>query len=667
LSSGVWVSAYVLGGFSFEGFSADKAALLWTGAMVASFAGWGRALSRLLGREVEVDWGLRAAWGMAAFAFLGGLLVALGVATGPALRLVVGVGIGIACADVLRRRARPWELPRDPVYWGVIGAVGTLAFLSCVGSMTDRGQWWAFDDTPAYLVLPKQLADVGDMLQPFSFRRMSSFGAQSLFQAVLLVGAAPEQVHLFDRGVCGIVVVAMILGAPRGKGSSPFALRLFPAVLVLLLPNYRMNIAAVLSGTLFFFAIYRTLDLADSPSHDRRARALLVGLLVAGACALRPFFILPATGTVVLAYAIGRDRLAERGGLREIALLTGGATVLAILPWSVALLRSNGTPLYPPFHGDYRVESGFTHMVLGYHRIKMIWEELRYWEPIATIHLFFIAGLVATKNDSPAFRATFVSLLLGFLVMLVLIPISDYRDLARYAYPLELAFALAVTMRSLAAFAPASEPASMAAGFLVLAACIGELYWKHEDAQKSYDDMFEQTFNVFEGRSLLPGGGRPPMYAVGGGEYLETPTISLRAAQTYAELQRTVPEGAPILAMVEEPYRFDFRRNRVAVLDLPGVVGPRGGIPVFEGPDPVASYFRDQGYRYLALVDTVTCSELYSERAWEGHARQKPTVPQNFIATRVLDIFANLARLAQSRKRLFEAGGMVVIDLDEPA
>ncbi len=663
LSSGAWISVYVLGGFTFLGSSADKRALFWAGAMVVSFAGWGSAVALLLDVNAEVDWGLRAAWGMAVLLGLGGVLVAAGVASGPVLRLAIGVGVGILCANALRPGRKPWSPRFDAPYWGVVFIVAVLAFLTCVGSMTDRGQWWAFDDTPAYLVFPKQLFEVGDMLQPFSFRRMSSFGAQSLFQAVLLVGSAPEQVHLFDRGVCGVVVVAMILGAPHDRGSSPFVLRLLPALLVLLLPNYRMNVAAVLSGTVFFFAIYRTLDLPASATRKPRVHAAVLGLLVAGACALRPFFAVPAIATVALAYAFGKSRSIGWTPLAKQALVVGAVTLVALLPWSVALLRSNGTPLYPPFPGDYRVASRFTHLVLGYERAKMIWEELRYWEPVATIHLFFVAGLVVLKNDAPAFRASYFALLIGFLIMLVLIPISDYRDLVRYAYPLELAFVLAVAMRSLAAFAQPVEPAAMAAGFLVLVACAGELYWKHDDAQRSFDDMFEQTFNIIEGRTLLPGGGRPPMFRTDDDEVLETPFLSLHAERSYEELQHAVPPGASIVAMVEEPYRFDFRRNRVDILDLPGIVGPDGGVPVFHGSDAVARYFLAHGLRYLALVDTHTCTELYSLRAWEAHAVNKLIGPQNFIAPWILDVFANLERLTHSRKHLFEAAGMVVVDL----
>ena len=39
--------------------------------------------------------------------------------------------------------------------------------------------------------------------------------------------------------------------------------------------------------------------------------------------------------------------------------------------------------------------------------------------------------------------------------------------------------------------------------------------------------------------------------------------------------------------------------------------------------------------------------------------------PQNFIASRVLDLFANLRQLTESRKHLLDERGMVVIDLDE--
>jgi hypothetical protein len=581
------------------------------------------------------------------------------------LRLTVGVGIGVLCAHTLRPTARREQAPADPLTWGLIAIVSVLALLTCVGAMTDRGQWWAFDDSPAYLVFSKQLHQAGDMIQPFSFRRMTSLGAQSLFQAAVLVGATPEGIHLFDRGVCGIVLVALLLGAPRGRAAPPMALRLLPALLVLLMPNYRLNSAATLSGTVVLFAIYRTLDLPPSPTRKRRMHAAALGLLVALACALRPFFVLPAVAAVALAYALERPEASDRSGVPEEALVAAGVTVLAVLPWSIGLLRSNGTPMYPPFAGDYQAESGFMSVSFDYTRAKLIWDELRFWEPIETIHLFFIAALILYRRESLAFRVSCAGLVLGLTAMLVFLPGSDYRELARYLYPLELALALIVAMRALATFATPGEPGAMAAGFLVLAACSGELYWKRDEAERAYDDGFEQGFNILRGRELLPGGGRPTLFRRTEEDVMETPILSLRAEQTYTDLQRAVPAGAPILAMVEEPYRFDFRRNRVTILDLPGVAGPRGGIPVFQGAEAVAAYFHSLGFRYLTLTDTRSTLALYSLRSWETHASIK--TPQTTIAPRVLDVFGNLSQLTQSRRRVFEADGIVVIDLDQPS
>jgi hypothetical protein len=647
----VGVFVFLVGGFGLFTGIAEVRSLVWAFAMMISFSGWGATLSLLASRDTSIEVGLRTAWGMAVVVWIGGLLVAAGLATGPVLRVIVGIGIGVACANAVL--IPPPSRAKSEV-WGKAFLLFIAIFLTillCVSSLTDRGTWWSNDDTTAYLVFPKQLVEAGDMIQPFSFRRMSSYGGQSLLQAVLLVGAAPEHAHLFDKGICSAVLVAMLLGRRGEAPAAPFALRLLVAMFVLFLPNYRLNLAAVLSGTVFLFAISETLELPDSALGDPRVRAVILGLLVGAASALRPFFMLPAGLCVLLAFALRADLRGRRSVLARELFRLGAVSAVAILPWAIALLRSNGTPLFPGIAGYYLTDSGFTHLNLDFARLMTFWDALRYWEPIGTIHLFFLAALIRTRFDTPAFRASTIALLVGGLVMLALLPQSAYRDRCRYICPLELAFVLTVALRSLAAFTPRFDASSLTAGIFVVIGIIGEIYWRHEDTAKTYDDAFKEAH-------LITAGPLPEESEA----LLKTEADAQHVREVYSDIQGSIPAGAPVLAMLEEPYRLDFGRNRVAILDLPGLVGPRGGVPLYQGPDKVAEYFLGLGIRYLALVNPRQTRDLYSIGGWEEHAKTTG-MPQNALAPRVLDVFDNFEKLRGSKQKLYEQGNVVVLDL----
>jgi hypothetical protein len=641
--------AYLGAGFR-DAPASGRRALVWGAVLLVSFVGFGSAAARVVDRDVTPNVGLRAAWGMAVVLPIGALLLACRSATAPALRVLVAVGLAAFCAEAFRAGKEKSSIWTESFALWLLPVVAVLAFVLSVGALGWKGQWNSFDDMPAYFVLPKQIAQTGDMIQPFSFRRISSFGAQSLFQAMLLIGADSEQSHLFDQGLCTIVLVTMILGGGgRKSGASPFALRALVAILVLLLPNYRMNSASFASGAVFLFAIYETLEMPDTKTRSLSFLAVLLGLLVAGAWALRPFFVVPALGAVALSYLFQiRRRRGDAKRLFTEAVIATAALVLALLPWSIALLHSNGTPLFPGYHGGYRPESGHAKIVMGYERLKAMASDMGYWEPIGTMHLFFIAWLLF-RDSSPrqAARASTLALLAGFLVLEVLIPITDYRDLARYRFPLEAPFVAIVALGAFGAFGSfGPRRRALPAAAVALVATVGELFFQHEEGDEIFDGYARAAYGLVRPSAV-------------------TPPVPVPPEADYAEMQRSVPAGEPILAMLTEAYRFDFRRNPIEILDIPGSVSPGPGLPVFQGPEALSGYLLSLGIRHVAFVDPRKCETLYQLSAWQRHATNGERMMANFIAPSILDIFENLDRLSQTRHHVFDGERTAVLDLTE--
>jgi hypothetical protein len=634
------------------GGSPTRQTLVWATAVLAALTGWGSTLARLarVDPRLRPDWGLRASWGMAVVVAIGGCLLAVGVASAPVLRVVVGAGVLLQCVEMVRGGAEddgPRSAGSDPVF--VLGAaiVYALGFLVCVGSLVDLSAWYGYDDGPAYLVFPKQILETGDFLQPFSIRRMVGFGAQSLLQAVVLPGSSMGRAHLFDHGLCTVLVLALLLGLPRGQGAPPVVLRFIYAGLIIFMPNPRMNVASVLSGTVFLFALYRSIDLPAETFRSSRGRAVVTGLLVAGASALRPSFVLPAVGTVVLSHVLSRSEAKDRSATLREGALAAFVVALALLPWCVCLFRSNGTFLYPPFNGGYRPETGFTRFVLGRARLDQLRTELLNFEPIGTIHLFFLAGAVMT-DESPrrAMRASFLSLFfLGFIALLMLVPIVDFRSLARYRTPAEVAFVLVVAARAFGASSKANATRNLVGSAMVIAACCFELAWQHEDAKTSLDAYFDATYRVLS-RQELP-----------------DPLASRTRDALATSVQASVPPGEPMLVMLDDAYRLDFRRNPIEILDVPAIVSPGEGLPVFRGPSAFAEYLLAHGLRYVAYVEPRRSRDLYGRPQWEKNALDDGKMPQNFTARYVLDVFDNLDRLKRTRRHLLDESDTVVLDL----
>src|SRR4029453_362611 len=93
--------------------------------------------------------------------------------------------------------------------------------------------------------------------------------------------------------------------------------------------------------------------------------------------------------------------------------------------------------------------------------------------------------------------------------------------------------------------------------------------------------------------------------------------------RVYRDLQSHMSAGAKAVMMVDEPFRFDLRRNQMFSLDLGGGMGPSPGYPAFAGSDALRSYLIANGVRYIAYVDFTRSAELYVRGAWQNHLKHE--------------------------------------------
>ena len=63
--------------------------------------------------------------------------------------------------------------------------------------------------------------------------------------------------------------------------------------------------------------------------------------------------------------------------------------------------------------------------------------------------------------------------------------------------------------------------------------------------------------------------------------------------------QDATPEGEKILARVSRPFLMDFSRNKISTVDWPGGSGPPPGLPCFGDAEKLATYLRNQSFRFI--------------------------------------------------------------------
>jgi hypothetical protein len=612
----------------------------WLACLCFALSGWGWLVSRALGVD-DVDFGLRAMWGVAGYLAAAGVLVMLGVCSRPVTLVLVGAGLAgfgwrewVTPAPLWQSaRTAAGALRARPVVATCAIVLGAAVALQIVASLAhlDRNPW---DDDVAYTPFVQRLLQAGNLIEPFSFRRLAAYGGQTVLQAMVGARGSIVSVHALDHGLCFALLMLLLVGHARERRVPGFWLGAITLVLVLS-PDVSINTASYWSGAVCFYALYRTVALADSP------RGFAVAALVAAAtCTLRMNYLAAVVPFLAIALAFrARGRWREELRAWRLAVLVG---IAALVPWCIASFLSNHTFLYPFMQGTWNH---------GLHLQPTAWswlDELGFLftsciqsEPIAVMPVVLALLWFArdTRTARPLTALLFASVL-GFLLLAHSFTSADSYSIWRYAFGYMFALLLAFAVEGAVEDGPVAIVPL--ARWTLLAVLLVQLAFARTGVVKHYVETFQ---DLAETRHAAP--------------------ESKFEARRYRAMQAAIPEGARVAVMLDDAEYLDFRRNEIVNLDTPGWASPAPQMPSFTGPEAMRAYFLDQGIRYIAFVRGDQARYFFRREFWVWRVFYDAEVFQ-IMSSYLLDTIDTFTQLATTSKVLHDADGLVVLDLDGP-
>ncbi len=648
---------------------------LWSFVIATSFVGWGSLVALIVGSRAQakerIDLGLRMAWGAGAMALVAGFLLVPSLMNRTVAMLMVEGGVLLAIAALVREREDVWRRGRFVLRWARreprVAVVGLIVFVLLAAQYLGSIAEWhtdPYDDDIAYLTFVRKLLDTGSFPEPFSFRRLSALGSQTFFASLVSMRATPAHAHTFDRAICVLMVTLLVLGH-RSRGRRPSALFTIATVLIVpLLPVVTRNTASHYSAIAFFVALFRTMVWAgERESRAPWRTALPIALMSMVVCTLRQNYVPIAVFFLAMSYG-GRwiamrpfDKSALRAGLFE-PLLVAVMTSVALAPWMVSAYQSNQTILYPLMNGTYNkaLQLG-SDAVTAAHDLRLaIWTMLE-GVPLYTVGIFLLAAMLSreprsavdekTESRRPLFAFVIASLV-GYALLIHALSLGDPGNLGRYALGFVVAAAIATSLTTgLTRYrANVSGRRAQIAASLALLALLLQI---GRSADGSYKFFGRALKNIDEARIQAP-------------TSRETERLE---EETYAKLQLAIPQGERLAVLVDEPHYFDFRRNPIWNLDMPGYSSLPPGMPFFLGSAKLEEYFKTVGIRYLAFVRSDQSRYQYRREYWVTLLADEMEIWRTY-APYVIDFTDNLLDIATRHRHLYEKDGMVLLDLAEP-
>jgi hypothetical protein len=511
------------------------------------------------------------------------------------------------------------------------------------------------DDLPSYFHFPRLLLESGGFIEPFNFRRLSALGAaqfaQSLFWKDFTVAA---------NGVADAVLGQLLLWAAVRKIPSAVSSREQPAwigevlalaalVAAFAIPPWNATPKVLpVAGTVVLLLLTLRLSRADGAASDMRS-AMAWGLISAWLIGIRISNVpLPATLWIVGVLVAVYRRDLRQGRLLAVAALSTG---LGLLPWSLALWQSSGTPLFPLIDGNFRLP-GLSHAPLDPTGVLSA-----VGNGLWTSRVWVVAALGVLAAMRPGIRILSFQTVaaISILVAATTAASTGFEPFAAYRYCAPLVVG-SLTFLAAAVLAQRGGALVLCALVLLVATwLLVPVTFESGSGNTKVQSMETITHHIRKRAYLVAW-----VFSSPRSPGLEIPEY--RGRDSYEHAQSVLPSDARLVSAVEKPFFFRFDRQVIHTLDFPGATSPDPGMPSFSGPEALARYFVELGYTHLVSTPPRAASCLYSDRFWTMD-RNSDLPYRRRLAPYMLDFLGNAAKLKESRAVLFETPGLVVIDL----
>jgi hypothetical protein len=653
--------------------------------ILLAFIGYGSILRRLFFGSEQFGWANEAAWGMALFIMLGGVLVLTSAVSKNLINTLLFIGVLFMVIDKLPHVPRHLtslftQMQHFSNVRFVTAILYVLAFLlvgiQYLHSVNLRARA-VNDDLRSYFAYTKQLLETGSFnVDHFDLMRMSNgLGAQSLLQSLMLVNSELNNLMLIDGGVGFLICVGLIFRICSQKMlNTAWTLAILFFFLSLPLSIKQINSSSLITGMVMFLALFTFLDRNDSKATPIK-NAFIVGLLFSSACALKSNYAPPLVFALFFSYLwyVYTVRFSKQSILESV--LAPVFSLLMLLPWMLTLKRTSDT-MFWPILGSGTAETNYGSYLNGplSHGLSFAgkWEII--FKQFLTSNLFPL--LIATgvsvflivKIRQRAMAHVYIlGALLGALSILLSFDITNSSNSGpfdRYIF-VAVSAALLIAFLELASCASGqnikeTNPALSKAGYF------GMLFGKWREKFVIFiitAALISYMWGIYTGsQSLQP---------------YQTLIADLKTAADKVEIipeteyarhknaQATVPAGEAIFSSDIYTLLYDYNRNKILNASVSGGASPPPGMPYFQDPEAAAAYLLANGVRYISYhyVDHAgypTASNLWRLEPNRLYLR-RAMIRLKFALDQVL------GELGASRNRIYDDGTLFIIDLKTPS
>lgn len=609
----------------------------------------------------KADLGWQGSFGLCFSVIVGGVLNLAGQISKTLILVYIAAGFFlflfslIICRKIFLQQLLYWwtQIKTSKLLAGMLIVLVLTIFVRYTSSVGFFSSY-NLDDQHGYMVFPAKMIATGSLGEdPFSERRVvSSLGGKYFLDTIILSGASFKNLHLMDKGIGFIIFLFLLAGLIREKRIHiGFGLAIL--LLVSFIPSPSGNITSFYTAAVLFLAIFRFFLEDEDPRQSSFLKIIPFTIFVATVSVLKSNLVFPCAALFIGYFALKL----KFSSWREVGKECIFASILAslfLLPWMLAMKHSSGTFFYPFLGKGYEgsaygtfLSHYFEFNAYGFMRLgSEIVLGLGLFMPF--VFLFAIWLRVKASNNKNYAVLSLLSVLIGILAMIY--GIGGY-SLYHYSFAYLLP-AILFSLILLFSEKGISDGKSQTSNIFVASMVMMFLFGAYIQKNIVFLESIKQ--NIIAEKYVISGNNS-------GFDFFGANFALQAELAQYKALQLSIPAGESILSRLDRNFLFDFNRNQVYIIDIPGGASLPPGMPSFLGSEKLAQYFVTKGIKYVAYSYG---NEANFKRASVSSMLRPHVNPLLRTETQhSLDFQDNLMSLYKTREIVYDDGKNFVLNL----
>jgi hypothetical protein len=514
----------------------------------------------------------------------------------------------------------------------ILSSLGTLYIyiISCLNKQYNSG-----DDFEGYFSFVSKLLQTGSLgNDPFSARRMvSSLGGQTFLDSLTLTFNSVDFLHVTDSGLGLLILLSTTFSYYRMK-KWRLSSNLVLVFCIAAINPLAVNITSIYTLSAIIFVLITFILKNDQKNKNDGLIPFLV-IASAGATlkntALLVIVLFSTLYFVKLNCPFTRTSKAIKNLLQGVLVV-----IISIFPWCRTMYLSNGTYLYPilgkGFHGSRYGYFNYTVNVASWEFIKpFIGSIIK--SPLSTPLLIFSLVVTLSMYSSKTSFSQKVTLSILYLIVLfnyIVIAIGS-SNFGPFRYNFPFLFALTIAVLQFTSLSNSRKLFGLfASSVLVSVIFIGIA------GQGAYSSILKINPKPSLNTNIYPTQSR------------------------ISSIQNVIPLNTRAVLRTGYNFMFDFKRNKLLIVDYPGESSPPPGIPLFSTSDDLKSYLLGENIQYLIFQ----YKGLFDKETYGDRLNPSANAWLRIEAENAFAFEDSVLRLAESNTVIYRDTKFIVIELN---